>query len=107
MRFQLPQFIETETKLVGPLTLKQFLWVAGGAAILFLLFMTTGLSVWFFVIGLPVTAVFLAFAFVKINGIPMINYVAYLLSYTLNPKRYIFKKSQEDESLKFKNQNAK
>ena len=32
MRFQLPQFIETEVKIVGPFTLQQFLWVAGGAA---------------------------------------------------------------------------
>lgn len=94
MRFQLPQFIETETKLVGPLTLKQFLWVAGGVAILFLLFMTTQGGFIFFVAGLPIAAIFLAFAFLKIDEIPLINYAAYLLSYLLNPKRYIFKKDK-------------
>ena len=96
MRFQLPQFIETETKLVGPLTLKQFLWVAGGAAILFLLFMTAGPGFIFFAAGIPVAGIFLALAFLKIEGMPLINYVAYLLSYLLNPKRYIFKKTEED-----------
>lgn len=95
MRFQLPQFIETETKLVGPLTLRQFLWVAGGAAVLFLLFMTLQLSLLFFVFALPLAAVFLALAFLKVEGMPLINYIAYLLSYLLNPKRYIFKKEQE------------
>lgn len=99
MRFQLPQFIETETKLVGPLTLKQFLWVAGGAAILFLLFMTIGLSFIFFLAGIPVAAIFLALAFLKIEGMPLINYIAYLLSYLLNPKRYIFKKESNNEVL--------
>ncbi|MBI2674367.1 MAG: PrgI family protein [Candidatus Yanofskybacteria bacterium] len=106
MRFQLPQFIETETKLVGPLTLKQFLWVAGGAAILFLLFMTAGPSLIFFAAGIPVAGIFLALAFLKIDEMPLINYIAYLLSYLLNPKRYIFKKTEED-NLKFKNQSAK
>ncbi len=31
MRFQVPQFIETETKIVGPFTLKQFLYIALGS----------------------------------------------------------------------------
>lgn len=95
MRFQLPQFIETETKLVGPLTLKQFLWVAGGVSILFLMFMTLQVSFLFFLIGIPVAALFLALAFLKIEGIPLINYIAYLLSYLLNPKRYIFRKDED------------
>src|SRR3989344_1864039 len=99
MRFQLPQFIETETKLVGPLTLKQFLWVAGGAAILFLLFMALQLSFLFFAFGIPVAGIFLALAFLKIDGMPLINYIAYLLSYLLNPKRYIFRKEEENKSL--------
>jgi len=100
MRFQLPQFIETETKLVGPLTLKQFLWVAGGAAILFLLFMTAGPSFIFFLVGIPIAALFAALAFLQIEGAPLINYVAYLLSYFLNPKRYIFRKNNQNSNFK-------
>jgi len=80
--------------------------VAGGVAILFLLFMTIGLSFAFFVAGIPVAAIFTALAFFKMEGMPLINYIAYLLSYLLNPKRYIFRKSEED-NLKFKNQSAK
>ena len=97
MKFQLPQFIETETKLVGPLTLRQFLWVAGGVAILFLLFMLLGLSFVFFVAGLPIAAIFAALAFLKVDEMPLINYIAYLLSYLLNPKRYIFRKEEENK----------
>ena len=97
MRFQLPQFIETETKIVGPLTLKQFLWVAGGAAILFLLFTVTQGSFLFFIAGIPIAAIFLALAFAKVEGMPLINYIAYLLSYVLNPKKYVFRKSAEEK----------
>lgn len=102
MRFQLPQFIETETKLVGPLTLRQFLWVAGGAAILFLLFMAMQLSFLFFAIGIPIAAIFLALAFLKIEEMPLINYIAYLLSYLLNPKKYLFKKGGGNENFDIK-----
>lgn len=100
MRFQLPQFIETETKLVGPLTLKQFLWTASGTAIVFLLFQTTGGGFIFFVAGIPILTLFLALAFLKIEGTPLINYLAYLLAYLLNPKKYIFKKENDNTMLK-------
>lgn len=91
MRFQLPQFIETEVKIVGPFTLKQFLWLAGGAAILTLLYMTIGGAV-FFVLAIPIGGIFLALAFFKINDIPLLNYASYGLSYLLNPKKYLFQK---------------
>src|SRR3989344_5268742 len=101
MRFQLPQFIETEVKIVGPFTLMQFLWVAGGAAILFLLFTFTK-GFLFIALALPIAAIFIAMAFVKIDGVPLLVYASYGLSYILNPKKYIFKKEENQNSnLKF------
>ena len=99
MRFQLPQFIETEVKIVGPFTLMQFLWVAGGAAILFLLFMFTK-GFLFIALALPIAAIFIAMAFVKIDGVPLLVYASYGLSYILNPKKYIFKKEAENQNFK-------
>lgn len=95
MRFQLPQFIETEVKIVGPFTLKQFIWIAGGVAVLTLLYMTIK-GVIFFVFAIPVGGIFLALAFFKIDDIPLLNYASYGLSYILNPKKYLFQK--EDPS---------
>ena len=95
MRFQIPQFIETEVKIVGPFTLQQFLWVAGGAATLFLLFMFTK-GFLFITLALPISVIFIALAFVKIDGVPLLVYISYGLSYILNPKKYIFKKDNGD-----------
>jgi len=95
MRFQLPQFIETEVKLVGPFTLRQFLWIAAGAALNFIIFTIGGLT-WFFILGLPLAAIFLALAFVKINELPLINYIAYALSYIINPHKYVYKNDQKE-----------
>lgn len=91
MKFQVPQFIATETKLIGPFTLKQFLWLAAGGGIVFLLFLTVN-SLLFFVIAIPTGAFFAALAFVRINETPLINYVLYGINYLFNPKQYIFKK---------------
>jgi len=95
MRFQLPQFIETEIKIVRPFTLQQFLWVAGGAAFVFLLYMLVK-GILFFILAIPIAGIFLALAFLKIDGVPLIVYASYSLSYFTNPKKYIFKKEPND-----------
>ncbi len=102
MRFQLPQFIETETKIVGPFTLKQFLWIAaGGAGVFALLAIVKGpIGI---MLSIPVAAVSLALAFVKIGGVPLVNYISYAFSYLLSPKRYLFK-SEESKDIQIPQQ---
>ena len=96
LKFQIPQFVETETKLIGPFTLKQFLWLASGGAILFLLFLTTNRFL-FFIVAIPIGGFFSALAFVKINGTPLVSYLLYGATYLFNPKQYVFKKEEEKE----------
>lgn len=99
IKFQVPQFIETETKLIGPLTLKQFLWLASGGSLIFLMFLTMNQFI-FFIAAFPVGAFFTALAFVKINETPLMNYVLYGLTYLANPKQYIFKKEEAGQDLR-------
>ena len=96
MKFQVPQFIETETKLIGPFTLKQFLWLAGGGATIFLFSMVLNRFV-FFVLAIPIGALSVSLAFVRINEAPLMNYILYSIMYFLNPKQFTFKK--EDDNL--------
>jgi hypothetical protein len=46
MQFQVPQFIETEDKIIGPLTLKQFFYVAAAALVSFSLFFVLATWLW-------------------------------------------------------------
>jgi hypothetical protein len=64
MKYQVPQFIEIEDKIFGPLTIKQFLYVAGGAALCFILwnFLPFYISIFFII---PIGSFFLALAFYK------------------------------------------
>ena len=96
VKFQVPQFIATETKLIGPFTLKQFLWLASGGSVIFFLFLILNSFV-FFVVAIPAGAFFVALAFVRINDTPLMNYILYGIMYFLNPKQYIFKKEEEKE----------
>lgn len=94
MRFQVPQFIEIEDKIFGPLTFKQFIYVAGGvglSAILFL-FLPRFLAI---IIALPIILFSVALAFYKINGKPFVNMVEAFVKYTLTNKLYLWKKEDK------------
>jgi hypothetical protein len=92
LRFQVPQFIETESKIVGPFTLKQFIWLAGGGAIIFVFFYTVKNLTLLIALILPVAALSVALAFVKIDGIPLPKYLYLAVFYFISPKKYTFSK---------------
>jgi hypothetical protein len=90
MQFQVPQFIETEDKIVGPFTMRQFIYVgiAGGASAM--LYFTVQTAVW------AIASVFLfggaiALAFVKVEGRPLFNVVSAALNFYWKPQVYLWK----------------
>ncbi len=93
MDYQVPQFIEVEDKIFGPLTLKQFIYLAGGAGI------TAGLLLYlpFFVgvlFAIPVIAFSLALAFYKVNGKSFVEMLEYAFGYFTSRRLYLWKKVQ-------------
>jgi len=91
MKYQVPQFIGVEDKIFGPLTAKQFLYVAGAAAFAFILW-TVLPRILAIIIGLPIVALFLAFAFYQYNNQPFINVFESSVKYFMSSKIYIWKK---------------
>lgn len=91
MRFQVPQFIEVEDKIFGPLTIKQFIYLAGGVGIGFALYSTLPL---FFaiLIGVPILALSGALAFYKVNDRPFIQVLESAVYFALSNKLYIWEK---------------
>lgn len=57
MQFQVPQYIEVEDKLVGPLSFKQFIYLAGAGGVSYIIFKKTSL-----ILGIPLIAVVVGFA---------------------------------------------
>lgn len=93
MRFQVPQFIEVESKIFGPLTWKQFVYLAGGAGIIFLLYVALPFPVMVF-FAIPVGGFAAALAFYKINNQPFIKIVEHGLKYYMSPKIYLWRKEK-------------
>jgi hypothetical protein len=95
MQYQVPQFIEVEDRLFGPLTLKQFIYVAGGAGMCFLIYVIIPWTLLAFVLMAPVGGFALALAFYKVNGKPFINTVEASLKYFFATKFFIWKKVEK------------
>jgi len=91
MKYQIPQFISIEDKIFGPLTLKQFLYVAGASGISFIIWsILPGLIAVFIII--PIAGFLLALAFYKYNDRPLIYTVENGFNFLTKSKLYIWKK---------------
>ncbi len=97
-QFQVPQFIETESKIVGPLTLKQFLYIGGAGLISFLLFFVLKFFVWV-ILTLLVGGLAAAFAFFRYNGRPLPVILKSALLYYWNPKLYLWQREEATPSV--------
>jgi len=90
MQYQVPQFIDTEDKLVGPFSLRQFGFV--GAAGLVSAICYFFLQTWLFVVVAVVTlGGALALSFLKVNGRPLIKVVTAAFRFYWNPQLYVWK----------------
>ena len=94
MRFRVPQFIEVEDKIFGPLTFKQFIYIAGGVGLCVVLFvfLPRFLAI---IIGLPIILFAAALAFYKVHNKPFINVVEAFVKYAVTNKLYIWKKEDK------------
>ena len=90
MEYQVPQFIEVEDKIIGPLTLKQFIYVAGagGLCVVFISYLPIIVALLF---SVPVVALAAALAFYKMNGKPFIEVLEAGFNYYTGAKLFLWK----------------
>jgi len=91
MEYQVPQFIEVENKIVGPLTLRQFIYLAGAAGLCIVFFAYLPIMV-AILLSIPVVAFAGALSFYKINGKTFIDVVEAGLHYYTGAKLLLWKK---------------
>lgn len=93
MQFQVPQFIEVEDKIFGPLTFKQFVYIAGGAGIAYMLWRALPIY-----LAVPFILLFgglgLALAFFQYNGQPFIQALEHGFFYFTRGKLYLWSNEQ-------------
>ncbi len=94
MRFEVPQFIDIEDKIFGPLTWRQFLYLGGGLGILVTSFLTFGF-LGGVLIGLPLGLLGGALAFYPVNNRPFSFFLEAIINYTKSVKFYIWQQKRD------------
>lgn len=95
MEYQVPQFIEVEDKVFGPLTLKQFVYLAGGIGICVVLILYISPRILGIIVALPIAAFTFALAFYRINNKPFIDILEAGFNYFLGGRLYLWKKEEK------------
>ena len=99
MQYSVPQFIDIEDKIVGPLTGKQTLYLLLGGAILFIA-QTSCDTALFVVIAIPTIVLSLALAFYKPSGRTLAAYLKAAAIYFTSAHEYIWKREFTKQEIK-------
>lgn len=91
MRYQVPQFIEFDSKIIGPLTFKQFIYILGGIGGTYIIYKIFGIFPGVLLM-IVLWALAGSLAFVKINNKSFVDVLAAGFSYMTRSKLYIWKK---------------
>lgn len=94
MQYEVPQFIEVEDKIFGPLTWRQFLYLGGGVGAAVVMFFMLPL-IFFVIFGIPLAALALALSFYPVNSRPFSYFLEAFLTYASGPKLYLWRKERE------------
>lgn len=93
MQFKVPQDVQREDTIIGPITLKQMGILGVGGGLAYAIYVTLA-KTYFIEIWLPPVAIIslltLAFAFLKIHQQPFHEFIMNLLEYNILPKKRIW-----------------
>ncbi|MFH1894445.1 MAG: hypothetical protein ABH813_00875 [Patescibacteria group bacterium] len=94
MQFTVPQFIERESKIFGPLTFIQFIYIGSGGTVCLLLYFSFAKTN--FLLFLLATAIIMSLtgslAFLRIGGRSLPTMIKNFFFFTLAPKIYLWRR---------------
>ncbi len=98
-QFIVPQFIDVEPKILGPLTVRQFVLSMVGGIIIFLSFRFGDLPLFLFV-TLVVGGIVFLFGFLKVNGRPFHIFLLNLIAALRKPNLRVWNKNLSDDEIR-------
>jgi hypothetical protein len=93
-----PQFLDVEDKIIGPITVRQFIELMIAGLIIFIFYKIFDFSL-FAVSGLLVLGITLIVAFVRINGQPFHYFLLNFCATLKSPKLKVWRKQYSDNEL--------
>lgn len=94
MQFQVPQFIETESKIIGPFGLAGFFIFAAAASVSYLLFHLLVFHLWI-ILSAAILGLTLFLVIGKVNGRPAPVFLIAVFNYLWEPKIYVFESEKK------------
>lgn len=98
-QFVVPQFIDVESKIIGPITARQFIECMVGGFILFLLYKFASFT-FFLIFGVLDLIVTFALAFIKVNGVPFHYLILNMIQTFRKPALRVWNKELTTEEIK-------
>lgn len=105
-QFTVPQFIDVEPKIIGPITARQFLTLLAAALLIFIAYKIFDFGL-FLVVGIFIFALAGTIAFLKINGRPFHYFILNLIQTFKKPSTRIWNnrissfEKKEDKEIKY------
>lgn len=98
-KYIVPQFIDNENKILGPITVRQFMIVLVSALLIFILYSIFPFYI-FIVPAVLIAGLAATFAFVKINGQPFHLFAVNVLQTQMRPKIRVWNKEKNDAEIR-------
>lgn len=99
--FQVPQFIDQKPKIIGPLTLKQFAFIAVATLLSFFAYYLFDLLLWI-IISLFVESIALLLALGKINGQDSTTVLKAAIMFLTQPRLFIWERNFSEKAVEKK-----
>lgn len=98
-QFVVPQFIDVEDRIIGPITVRQFLILLVGGLIIALSYRLFDFTL-FLLVAIPTFIVDVILAFAKVNGVSVHFFLLNLLQTMRKPRRRVWDKDLTTKQLR-------
>lgn len=98
-QFTVPQFIDVEDKIIGPVTTRQFIIMLVDGLVIFVLYKLL-IFLYFAIFGLLMLALGVVVAFARINGQPFHFFFLNFLQTARKPRMRVWNKNKSDAELR-------
>lgn len=98
-QFVVPQFIDVEDKVIGPITVRQFIILLAGSGFIFAAYKLADFTLFLFEFVILIFITF-TFAFIKINGRPIHYFLLNVIQTSRRPRLRLWQKIFSNAELK-------
>jgi hypothetical protein len=88
-QFTVPQFIDVEDKIIGPITARQFIIILAGCLVLFISYSTLDFGM-FLLIFVAVAIFCILFGFIRVNGMPFHFFLLNFVQTSMRPGKRVW-----------------